>query len=288
MQGAVIFTLAGEVDVARSDPHKVVKLVNENLVGTGTEVKMTSDGRGYGLFATRPFRVGQRVATYGGRIFSGKDAWDQVDQAHSRYPLDSSYRDYVVGVTEELALDTGLFFDPQDAGRYVNESALGQNWMANVRGKFKKTSAKGELPNVDYFWEAKKTIASGEEIIGYYGEEYGRSKYGPQGPPWRWYNRAATPELLQEMEEAVRVAERRGNRDDIRAARDQRDNKERQWMKLEEERQRRERKKPRVLECQLCGNLAQHQEAWGRKLTFCNEKCQMDFYQREKRRARKK
>lgn len=285
MQGAVVFTLAEEVDVARSDPHEVVKLVNENLIAnnTGTEVKMTADGRGYGLFATRPFRVGQRVATYGGRIYMGKDVWDQVDRAHSGYSLDSPYRDYVVGVTEELALDTGLFFDPRDAGRYVNESALGQNWMANVRGNFKKRSAKGELPNVDYFWEAKKPIASGEEIIGYYGEEYGRSKYGPQGPPWRWYNRVATPELLREMEEAVRVAERRGNPDDIRAARAQWDNKERQCMEAEEERKKREKKKPRVLECQLCGNLAQHQEAWGRQLTFCNEKCQLDFYQREKK-----
>lgn len=283
MQGAVVYSPAGEVNVARSDPHEVVKLVNQYLAGTGTEVKMTADGRGYGLFATRPFQVRERVATYGGRVYSGDDVWDQVNRVHSGYPLDSPYRDYVVEVTGRLVLDTGLFFDPQDAGRYVNESALGQNWMANVRGNFKKKNAKGELPNVDYFWEAKKPIEAGEEIIGYYGEEYGRSKYGPQGPPWRWYNRVPTIELLEEMEEAVRVAERRGNLDDIRAARAQRDNKERQWMKMEEEQQRRERKKPRVLECQLCGNLAQHREAWGRKLTFCNEKCQMDFYQRREK-----
>lgn len=288
MQGAVVYSPAGEVNVARSDPHKVVKLVNENLAGT--EVKMTPDGRGYGLFATRPFRVGERVATYGGRVYSGDDVWDQVNRAHSGYPLDSPYRDYVVEVTGRLALDTGLFFDPRDAGRYVNESALGQNWMANVRGNFKKKSAKGELPNVDFFWEAKKPIASGEEIIGYYGKEYGLSKYGPRGPPWRWYNREVTPELLQEMEEAVRVAERRGNLDDIRAARDQLDNIQRKWMEMEEERQRMEkRKKPKtsIVECQLCGNLAQHQEAWGRQLLFCNKKCQMDFYQREKRRGKK-
>lgn len=267
----IVYTPWNEVHTINSDPDAVVELVNSKQLGT--RVAKTTDGRGYGLFATRAFRPGDRVATYGGRVYK---SIDEVNAAHADLPWDSPYRDYVVQVTGSLFLDTGLFFRPQDAGRYVNESALGQNWAANVEGKYKKRGDR----IVDYWFQAKRPIDAGEEIIAYYGPQYGISKYGVRGPPWRWYNREATPELVAQMTAAAnqlqsRLAKRTFisamEQADLRAAYNQRDTKERELLE-----------KKRV-ECQLCGKLAQHEEAYGMRRMFCNPDCQVEFYQRRKK-----
>jgi len=270
------YTPWNEVYTIDSDPDAVAELVNVKTKHLGTRVAKTTDGRGYGLFATRAFRPGDRVATYGGgRVYKSTD---EVNAAHAGLPWDSPYRDYVVQVTGSLFMDTGLFFRPQDAGRYVNESALGQNWAANVEGKYKKSTV--DERTIDYWFQAKRPIEAGEEIIAYYGPQYGISKYGTRGPPWRWYNREATPELVAQMTAAANQLQsrlaKRGvvsamESSDLRAARSQRDTKERELLEK------------RSVECQLCGKLAQHEEAYGMHRMFCNLDCQMEFYQRRKK-----
>lgn len=192
MRGAVTLTAQGEIVVAESDPDAVADAVNQAVADV--TVAKTSDGRGYGLFAARDFRRGERVATYGGRQFDGPDAWAQIDTIHRQ----GGSKDYVVRVTRNTALDTGLFFRPEHAGRFVNESALGQNWMANVEGRFRR-SKEGV---VDYWFEAKKPIFAGDEILAYYGPEYGN-------PFWRWDKQEPSTELLQKMEAVVEEMKRR-------------------------------------------------------------------------------
>lgn len=275
MWNPIVLTQEGELSVTESDPDAVVVEVNRQLVtdnpNTPVIVARTSDGRGYGLFAIRDIRKGERVATYGGRQYSGPDAWDQVNAAHAHLPADSPMRDYVVKVTDTLVLDTGLFFRPGDAGRYVNESFLGQNWMANVEGKYHKASGQ-------YWFQAKKDIDNGDEIIAYYGPDYGVSKYGPKGPPWRWYNREPTKQLVNAMTVAVidakgRLAKRKQGgvstmdaEADVRAAIAQRDTVEKKVAGGV------------GIQCQLCGRLAQHRERGGGGFSFCNEECQLEFY----------
>jgi hypothetical protein len=268
MQGAVVLTAKGEISVAESDPDAVVQLVNTTLEKreAGVRVALTDDNRGYGLFATRSFKPGETVAVYG--LIANSKRWDELDASFEHLATDSPLRGYVVTVNKDKGLDAGLFFLPQHAGRYVNESALGQNWMANVSGKTE--------------FKAKKHIFPGDEIITHYGEQY--------IAPWRWNRREATPELVEEMEKVVAKMEQRlarfkeapqvvieEIRRDLEAARNQRDTVSRMVVMAAP------KKRSKNVECRLCGNLAQHREAYGNKWLFCNQECQKDYYQRKRK-----
>jgi hypothetical protein len=275
MQGAVVLTAKGEISVAESDPDAVVQLVNSTLGkrGAGVRVALTDDNRGYGLFSTRSFNPGETVAVYGS--IANSKRWDELDASFEHVAPNSPLRGYVVTVNKDKGLDAGLFFSPQHAGRYVNESALGQNWMANV-------SEKNE--GAEFVFKAKKHIFPGDEIITHYGEQY--------IAPWRWNRREATPELVEEMEKVVakmeqRLARFKGARApqvvieevrrDLEAARNQRDTVSRMVVMAAP------KKRAKNVECRLCGSLAQHQEAYGNKWFFCNQECQKEYYQRGKK-----
>lgn len=284
----------GEIVVLYSDPDAVVRVVNSKI-GPDLEVRQTGDGRGYGLFAMRDFLLPEeRVVTYGGRQYSGPSKWDDINEEHRKNlateaEKESAAVDYVVTVGENYALDTGLFFRPEHAGRYVNESALGQNWMANVVGTHQINNAV-----VDFWFKTKKPIFKGDEIIAYYGDQYGLSKYGNRGPPWRWNKREPTSDLLDKMRAVVQTMEQRLEQRkkekryieeakyDLKQARTQLATKERAAQE-EAEKEAKQQKKARLLKCELCGNLAQHQEEYGKERLFCDKECQKEFYQRLKR-----
>lgn len=272
MKPAVVLTEEGEISVVESDAEAIVQRVNTTLEerGAGVRVALTDDNRGYGLFATRYFRPGETVAIYGSIAKSKR--WDDLDKYLEHLAPDSPLRGYVVTVNERKGLDAGLFFLPHHAGRYVNESALGQNWMANVSGKVK---------GAEYVFVAKKHIFPGDEIITYYGDHY--------VAPWRWNKREeATPELVEEMEMVVARMEQRlacfkeakessvvieEIRQDLQAARNQRDTISRTVTN----------KRSKNVECQLCGLLAQHREAYGNGWLFCNQQCQKEYHRRRRR-----
>lgn len=274
MQGAVITNGRGEISVVESDSDAVVQLVNTTLEkrGAGVRVTLTDDNRGYGLFAMRYFALGETVSAYG--LISNSKRWDELDASFEHLATNSPLRGYVVTVNKNKGLDAGLFFLPQHAGRYVNESALGQNWMANVSGK---------VEGAEFVFKAKKHIFPGDEIITHYGEQY--------VAPWRWNSREATPELVEEMETVVMKMEQRlarfkearalqvvieEVRQDLQAARNQRDTVSRMVAAAP-------KKRAKNVECRLCGSLAQHQEAYGNRWLFCNQECQKEYYQRGKK-----
>jgi hypothetical protein len=113
----LFLTEVGEIIVPQSNADAIVEMVNDAVKDAGIQVKKTTDGRGYGLFATRGFKKGKRVATYGGRQYTGPDAYEQIDAEHAKFPKGGDHEDYVVDVTNNVALDAGIYFAPKYAGR---------------------------------------------------------------------------------------------------------------------------------------------------------------------------
>lgn len=155
-----------DMAVAKQDMPALVRRVNAKLDGSGVIVKLTQDGRGYGLFAARDFARGEDIATYGG-VYHGKEM--ETDQERREFP------GYVFDVFKSgrvFTYDAGRYFRLQDAGRWINEPPNGEEWLVNAEGRTTRSTL---------YFVANRRINTGEEIFLFYGEEY-------ENPLWRWQN----------------------------------------------------------------------------------------------------
>lgn len=154
--------------VAKEDMPALVRRVNAQLDGGGggggaVVVKLTQDGRGYGLFANRDFERGEEIATYGG-MYHGEGMESDV-----------RFKGYVFDVFKGgrvFTYDAGRYFRLGDAGRWINEPPNGEEWLVNVEGRTKRHTL---------YFVAKRRIYAGEELFLLYGEDY-------ENPWWRWKN----------------------------------------------------------------------------------------------------
>jgi SET domain-containing protein len=105
-------------------------------------IKRTSHG--LGLFATRPYKKGEYIIEYFGRLIPNEEA----DRSPSRY---------IFGLTSKWAIDGT---DRANIARYINHSC-----QPNV-----------EATGAKRLWiHASKRIRAGEELTLDYGEEYTRA-----------------------------------------------------------------------------------------------------------------
>ena len=117
----------GLIDIQewRNNMPELVETINNVLMqrGAPVRVRLTENGRGYGLFAERDIQPGEVITTYGGLI----------------YPEADRVGDYVIeGIGESF--DAERFFFPQEAGRFINEPPYYEEWLVNVEGRKPKGS----------------------------------------------------------------------------------------------------------------------------------------------------
>lgn len=128
------------VDLEHNDLVVEAFLIN---VATGPIVQLTTDGRGYGLFADKRYRIGERITIYGGETVE--------NDAEGDYVLHNQHK----GIT----LDAQFRFRGKEKGRWINDTNEGQS---NV-----------EI-DADLYVFATKNIEPGEELQWWYGDEYER------------------------------------------------------------------------------------------------------------------
>jgi hypothetical protein len=128
-------------DEVRNNLDSVVALVNTT---PGPRVLKTP-GKGYGLFAERPYQVGECVAVYGGPRVAYRDG------------------DYVVQVSPSIYIDGYAGFLPTEKGRWINDDV-----KQNTNVELKKRHGKNPC------FYATRPIALGEEILWWYGPGYHR------------------------------------------------------------------------------------------------------------------
>lgn len=97
---------------------------------------------GLGLFATRPFKKGERIIEYFGRVISKEEEYT----SRSKYLFEINSRKTIDGTTRK------------NTARYINHSC--------------KPNCEPEIVKGRVFIDAIKNIKPGEELCYDYGEEY--------------------------------------------------------------------------------------------------------------------
>lgn len=117
-------------------------------------------GGGLGLFAERDYFAGELVTQYGGRRSD-----TQIDG------------DYVLMIKQNrkkpFYLDTqepGSFKEPEQRGRYINESISRRNVDARFNSRTQQ---------VEFYVRSNTVVPKGTEFFWYYGDEYKRN-YDPK------------------------------------------------------------------------------------------------------------
>ncbi len=123
---------------------------NKKLVcPDGLQVKRSSAG--LGLFATRPFKKGERIIEYFGRVLSKAEEYT----SKSKYLFEVNSRKTIDGTTRE------------NFARYINHSHT--------------PNCEPEIERGRIFIDARKNIKPGEELSYDYGDEYFDEHIKPYG-----------------------------------------------------------------------------------------------------------
>jgi len=114
-------------------------------------VRVGRSSAGLGLFATRPYKKGERIIEYFGRTLSKEEEYT----SRSKYLFEASSRKTIDGATRK------------NIARYINHSCHPNCEPEIVRGRV--------------FIDAIKSIKEGEEFVYDYGEEYFNEHIRPYG-----------------------------------------------------------------------------------------------------------
>ncbi len=106
---------------------------------------------GLGLFATRPFKKGERIVEYVGRTLTNAEEYS----SRSKYLFEVNSRKTIDGATRS------------NIARYINHSCKPNCEPEIVRGRI--------------FIDAVKNIKPGEELVYDYGDEYFNEHIRPYG-----------------------------------------------------------------------------------------------------------
>ena len=106
---------------------------------------------GLGLFATRPFKKGERIIEYFGREISKEEEYT----SKSKYLFEVNSRKTIDGTTRE------------NCARYINHSC--------------KPNCEPNIVKSHVWIDAIKSIKTGEELSYDYGEEYVKEHIKPYG-----------------------------------------------------------------------------------------------------------
>jgi hypothetical protein len=106
---------------------------------------------GLGLFATRPYKKGERIIEYFGRTLSKEEEYT----SRSKYLFEVNSRRTIDGATRE------------NIARYINHSC--------------HPNCEPEIERGHIFIDAIKNIKEGEEFVYDYGEEYFNEHIRPYG-----------------------------------------------------------------------------------------------------------
>ena len=127
------------VDLEHNDVVVEAFLVN---LARGPIVQMTTDGRGYGLFADKQYKKGEKITVYGGE--------EVPEDQEGDYVLFNNRRD--------VTIDAKFRFFGKEKGRWINDA--------------KKSNVEINA-SLDVF--ATKKIQEGQEILWWYGPDYERT-----------------------------------------------------------------------------------------------------------------
>ena len=116
---------------------------------TGVVVKRSSAG--LGLFAARPFKKGERIIEYVGRVLSTAEEY-------------TSKSKYLFEVNKRKTIDGA---DRSNVARYINHSC--------------RPNCEPEIERGRVYIDAIKSIKAGEELSYDYGEEYFNEHIRPFG-----------------------------------------------------------------------------------------------------------
>ncbi len=114
-------------------------------------VRVGRASAGLGLFATRPFKKGERIIEYVGRTLSKEEEYT----SRSKYLFEVNSRKTIDGSTRS------------NIARYINHSCTPNCEPEIVRGHI--------------YIDAIKNIKAGEELVYDYGEEYFNEHIRPYG-----------------------------------------------------------------------------------------------------------
>lgn len=114
-------------------------------------IRVGKSSAGLGLFATRPFKKGERVIEYVGRTISSAEAYT----SRSKYLFEVNTRKTIDGTARD------------NVARYINHSC--------------KPNCEPEIERGHIFIDAIKNIKAGEEFTYDYGEEYFNEHIRPYG-----------------------------------------------------------------------------------------------------------
>lgn len=124
-------------------------LMEKSKLGEGVRVGRSSAG--LGLFATRPFKKGERIIEYVGRTISAAEAYT----SRSKYLFEVNARRTIDGTVRT------------NVARYINHSC--------------RPNCEPEIERGRIFIDARKGIKVGEELSYDYGEEYFNEHIRPFG-----------------------------------------------------------------------------------------------------------
>ncbi|MFA5998183.1 MAG: SET domain-containing protein [Candidatus Paceibacterota bacterium] len=114
-------------------------------------IRVGRSSAGLGLFATRPFKKGERIIEYVGRTISNAEAYT----SRSKYLFEVNKRKTIDGTARE------------NVARYINHSCT--------------PNCEPEIERGRIFIDALKNIKAGEEFAYDYGEEYFNEHIRPYG-----------------------------------------------------------------------------------------------------------
>ncbi|MDP1689658.1 MAG: SET domain-containing protein [bacterium] len=114
-------------------------------------VRVGRSSAGFGLFATHPYKKGERIIEYVGRVLTSAEEYSSrskyLFEVHSRKTIDGSMRENIA--------------------RYINHSC--------------KPNCEPEIERGRIFIDAIKNIKPGDEFCYDYGEEYFNEHIRPYG-----------------------------------------------------------------------------------------------------------
>jgi len=115
------------------------------------DVKVKRSSAGLGLFAARPFKKGERIVEYTGRVISKEEEYTTRSK-------------YLFEVRKNMTIDGAA---RSNFARYINHSC--------------RPNCEPEIERGRVFIEAIKNIKEGEELSYNYGKEYFNEHIKPKG-----------------------------------------------------------------------------------------------------------
>lgn len=126
-----------------------MRIVNKSNYPEGIRVGRSSAG--LGLFATRPYKKGERIVEYVGRLISKEEEYS----SRSKYLFEVNRNKTIDGMARS------------NLARYINHSC--------------SPNCEPEIEKGRVFIDAIKKIRAGEEFLYDYGEEYFNDHIKPKG-----------------------------------------------------------------------------------------------------------